>query len=102
MIPFVVFYWSFCELGNNKKLSVYVCMTEIIEPENSVASRYLLYELPDEVVVSIFSFLREFDLCRAAQVCQRFCKIANDIGLWLVRISICFTMFSQSGRVNRT
>lgn len=65
-----------------RRTSPHTDIPEIIEPENSVASRYLLYELPDEVVVSIFSFLREFDLCRAAQVCQRFCKIANDIGLW--------------------
>ncbi|KAF0302839.1 F-box only protein 11 [Amphibalanus amphitrite] len=50
--------------------------------EKSVAAQYLLYELPDEVLVTIFSYLHECDLCRAARVCRRFYKIANDLGLW--------------------
>lgn len=47
-----------------------------------MAAQYLLFALPDEVLVTIFSYLREFDLCRAARVCRRFYKIANDLGLW--------------------
>ncbi|XP_054154393.1 F-box only protein 11-like [Oppia nitens] len=46
------------------------------------AALYLLYELPDEVLLTIFSYLLEQDLCRVAQVCKRFNTIANDCELW--------------------
>ncbi|XP_065226353.1 F-box only protein 11 isoform X2 [Planococcus citri] len=46
------------------------------------ASHYLQYELPDEVLLTIFKYLLELDLCRVAQVCRRFNTIANDVGLW--------------------
>ncbi|XP_013385972.1 F-box only protein 11 isoform X2 [Lingula anatina] len=49
---------------------------------NSVAARYLQQELPDEVLLKIFSYLLEFDLCSVAQVCKRFHTIANDQELW--------------------
>ena len=38
--------------------------------------------LPDEVVLKIFSYLLEQDLCRAACVCKRFTELANDPILW--------------------
>ncbi|KAI8130281.1 F-box only protein 11 [Lucilia cuprina] len=46
------------------------------------AAQYLQYELPDEVLLVIFSYLLEQDLCRLAQVCKRFNTIANDTELW--------------------
>uniref|UniRef100_A0A069DZL3 F-box only protein 11 n=1 Tax=Panstrongylus megistus TaxID=65343 RepID=A0A069DZL3_9HEMI len=46
------------------------------------AAHYLQYELPDEVLLTIFSYLLEQDLCRISQVCKRFRTIANDNGLW--------------------
>lgn len=46
------------------------------------ASHYLQYELPDEVLLTIFSYLLEQDLCRVSQVCKRFHGIANDNELW--------------------
>lgn len=46
------------------------------------AAQYLQYELPDEVLLAIFSYLLEKDLCRLAQVCRRFNTIANDSELW--------------------
>ncbi|KAK4310569.1 hypothetical protein Pmani_017871 [Petrolisthes manimaculis] len=46
------------------------------------AAHYLLYELPDEVLLTIFSCLYERDLCHVAQVCKRFYTIANDNELW--------------------
>lgn len=46
------------------------------------AAHYLLYELPDEVLLTIFSYLLEQDLCRVAQVCKRFHTISNDTELW--------------------
>ncbi|XP_014247200.1 F-box only protein 11 [Cimex lectularius] len=46
------------------------------------AAHYLQYELPDEVILTIFSYLLERDLCRLSQVCKRFRTIANDNGLW--------------------
>lgn len=47
-----------------------------------VAARYLQHDLPDEVMFYIFSFLKELDLCNAAQVCRRFRSISNDHELW--------------------
>lgn len=38
--------------------------------------------MPDEVILTIFSYLNEQDLCRLCLVCKRFQTIANDAGLW--------------------
>lgn len=38
--------------------------------------------MPDEVILTIFSYLNEQDLCRLCLVCKRFQTIANDTGLW--------------------
>lgn len=38
--------------------------------------------MPDEVILTIFSYLTEQDLCRLCLVCKRFQTIANDAGLW--------------------
>lgn len=48
------------------------------------AEQYLQQKLPDEVVLKIFSYLLEQDLCQAACVCKRFSQLANDPILWLV------------------
>lgn len=52
------------------------------------AAHYLQYELPDEVLLTIFSYLLEQDLCRISQVCKRFQTIANDNELWYVSFFI--------------
>ncbi|XP_059611557.1 F-box only protein 11 [Phlebotomus argentipes] len=46
------------------------------------AAQYLQYEMPDEVLLTIFSYLLEQDLCRLSLVCKRFNTIANDTELW--------------------
>lgn len=46
------------------------------------AAHYLQHELPDEVLLTIFNYLLEQDLCRVSQVCKRFQNIANDTELW--------------------
>lgn len=46
------------------------------------AAHYLQYEMPDEVLLTIFSYLMEQDLCRVSFVCKRFQTIANDCELW--------------------
>lgn len=46
------------------------------------AAHYLQYEMPDEVLLTIFSYLLEQDLCRLSLVCKRFQTIANDTELW--------------------
>jgi F-box protein 11 len=46
------------------------------------AAHYLQYELPAEVLLVIFGYLLEQDLCRVSQVCKRFQAIANDTKLW--------------------
>lgn len=46
------------------------------------SEQYLQEKLPDEVVLKIFSYLLEQDLCRAACVCKRFSELANDPILW--------------------
>ncbi|XP_052767786.1 F-box only protein 11-like [Mya arenaria] len=48
----------------------------------AVGGRYLQEDLPDEVLLKIFSYLLEFDLCRVAKVCKRFKTIADDAELW--------------------
>lgn len=53
-------------------------------PNSNEAAHYLLYELPDEVLLTIFAYLLEQDLCRVAQVCKRFHTIANDNEVWYV------------------
>lgn len=57
------------------------CSTSADNSPNS-ASHYLQYELPDEVLLTILSYLLEQDLCHLAQVCKRFQVIANDTELW--------------------
>lgn len=51
-------------------------------PGEAVGGRYLQEDLPDEVLLKIFSYLLEFDLCRASRVCKRFQTISNDVELW--------------------
>ncbi|CAH0391496.1 unnamed protein product [Bemisia tabaci] len=46
------------------------------------AAQYLQSDLPDEVLLTIFSYLLELDLCRVSQVCKRFHTIASDTELW--------------------
>lgn len=46
------------------------------------AAHYLQFEMPDEVLLTIFSYLLEQDLCRVSLVCKRFQTIANDCELW--------------------
>src|SRR5207249_2044811 len=46
------------------------------------AARYLQHELPDEVLLTVFSYVLERDLCRVSQVCKRFQSICNDTELW--------------------
>uniref|UniRef100_T1IYN2 F-box only protein 11 n=3 Tax=Chilopoda TaxID=7540 RepID=T1IYN2_STRMM len=48
---------------------------------SGTAAQYLQYDLPDEVLMTIFSYLLEQDLCRVAQVCKRFHSISNDTEL---------------------
>lgn len=48
----------------------------------ATAAHYLQYELPDEVLLTIFNYLLELDLCRVSQVCKRFQAIANDTEIW--------------------
>lgn len=61
--------------------------------EQRSAAHYLQYELPDEVLICIFSYLFERDLCRVSQVCKRFQSIANDTELWYVSWLIVFPLF---------
>lgn len=59
------------------KWSVSVCLA-------APAEQYLQQKLPDEVILKIFSYLLEQDLCQAACVCKRFSQLANDPILWSV------------------
>lgn len=54
----------------------------MIGTNTNTAAHYLQYELPDEVLLTIFNYLMEQDLCRVSQVCKRFQAIANDTELW--------------------
>ena len=46
------------------------------------SARLFTRDFPDEVLIRIFSYLLELDLCTVAQVCKRFHNIANDNELW--------------------
>jgi F-box protein 11 len=59
-----------------------ITMFYIILLGEAVGGKYLQQDLPDEVLLKIFSYLLEFDLCRASQVCKRFRSIGNDAELW--------------------
>ncbi|ESN92575.1 hypothetical protein HELRODRAFT_95885 [Helobdella robusta] len=48
----------------------------------TVGGYYMQNELPDEVLLKIFSYLLEFDLSNVATVCKRFNAVANDSELW--------------------
>lgn len=52
------------------------------ESSTTLSAHYLQVTLPDEVILTIFSYLSEFDLCRVSLVCKRFNIIANDCELW--------------------
>lgn len=57
--------------------------TTVIEAvQQTTAAQYLQYEMPDEVLLTIFSYLLEQDLCRLALVCKRFNTIASDTEVW--------------------
>lgn len=53
-----------------------------VEQTVTTAAQYLQYEMPDEVLLTIFSYLMELDLCRLSLVCKRFNSISNDSELW--------------------
>lgn len=55
---------------------------QVSESNLPPAAHYLQYEIPDEVLLTIFSYLFEHDLCRLSLVCKRFNLIANDSELW--------------------
>lgn len=61
-------------------VSIFVCLA-------APAEQYLQQKLPDEVILKIFSYLLEQDLCQAACVCKRFSQLANDPILWSVSSS---------------
>lgn len=63
----------------NQNLNI---LLTIIGTITNTAAHYLQYELPDEVLLTIFTYLTEKDLCRVSQVCKRFQMIANDTELW--------------------
>ena len=46
------------------------------------SARLFTRDFPDEVLIRIFSYLLELDLCTVAQVCKRFHNIANDNEVW--------------------
>lgn len=76
--------------GEGGKIEFFIkCMHKIYATDwlhflgtSNQAAHYLQYELPDEVLLTIFSYLLEQDLCRIGQVCKRFQTIANDNELW--------------------
>ena len=64
---------------------------------NGNGRNYLQTALPDEIVLTIMSYLLEFDLCRAAQVCRRFNVIANDTEIWYLQsISVSVLIFHNA------
>lgn len=65
-------------------LKAWVSENTSVSVSAAPAEQYLQQKLPDEVVLKIFSYLLEQDLCQAACVCKRFSQLANDPILWSV------------------
>lgn len=54
-----------------------------LNEESATGARLSIVEiLPEEIMVRIFGFLMEGDLCRSASACRTFNRIANDPSLW--------------------
>ena len=45
---------------------------------------YLQNELPDEVILNVFSYLLEKDVLSMIRVCKRFNQIGNDSLIWFI------------------
>ncbi|KAG9346297.1 hypothetical protein JZ751_008122 [Albula glossodonta] len=81
--------WQLSRVGYGCVI-VLLCCWMVLEDEGggdradeaAPAEQYLQEKLPDEVVLKIFSYLLEQDLCQAACVCKRFSELANDPILW--------------------
>ena len=71
------------------------CMIGHVTTSGVSGHNYLQTALPDEIVLTIISYLLEFDLCRVAQVCRRFNTIANDPEVWCGHLFIRLIIFSQ-------
>lgn len=56
--------------------------TKSVDLKKPTGGPYLLRILPDEVLLKIFSYLLEDDLCSVSQVCKRFSILGNDCVLW--------------------
>ncbi|CAH1263615.1 FBXO11 [Branchiostoma lanceolatum] len=54
----------------------------IPEQDHGPLISWLQEEVPDEVLLKIMSYLKEKDLCRAAQVCKRWNTLTNDPTIW--------------------
>ncbi|PIK52113.1 putative F-box only protein 11 isoform X1 [Apostichopus japonicus] len=48
----------------------------------SSENNFLQHQVPDEILIKVFSYLLERDLCNVACVCKRFNTLANDLSLW--------------------
>lgn len=71
-----------CYMLPARKRSKRMYTTTSTDTSGPSAAHYLQYEMPDEVLLTIFSYLLEQDLCRLSLVCKRFNTIANDTELW--------------------
>ena len=81
-IKFFVIFVTNISTDSGSCIQILYCKWQVVFPGSAVGGKYLQNELPDEVLLKIFSYLLEFDLCRAAQVCKRFKTIADDMELW--------------------
>lgn len=68
-------------VGPRKRKRLNATAAQTSKPIKDVVPYFQDY-LPTEVLVYIFSFLREADLCNIGQVCQRFNEISNLKSLW--------------------
>ena len=58
------------------------CRPEQRRPKHH-GGHYLQNELPDEVLLNVFSYLLEKDVLSMIRVCKRFSQIGNDSQIWL-------------------
>jgi len=57
--------------------------SKLSQPDNVVAQVDFLFQLPDELLIHICSFLSGEDVCALSQVCKRGQEIASDAAIWI-------------------
>ncbi|XP_078001279.1 F-box only protein 11-like isoform X2 [Glandiceps talaboti] len=68
--------------SKRSKLAALQEETRVKQPAANPEDNFLQFHVPDEILLNIFSYLKEKELCTGACVCKRWNTLANDLTLW--------------------